>query len=73
MDRLSHVRADPSGMVLLCQVSTCDSLDTVTSLLKSFKREIFQNSLASKHFENLIIIMYTCVKVIFNDFHFKVE
>ena len=29
MDRLSRVRADPSGLVLLCQVSTCDSLDTV--------------------------------------------
>ena len=40
MDRLSRIRADPSGVVLLCQVSTCDSLDKVTSLLKSFK--IFQ-------------------------------
>ena len=28
MDRLSRVRADPCGVVLLCQVSTCDTLVT---------------------------------------------
>ena len=28
MDRLSQVRTDPSGVLLLCQVSTCDTLVT---------------------------------------------
>ena len=28
MDRSSRVRADPSGVLLLCQVSTCDTLVT---------------------------------------------